>query len=100
MHDLGGSTGIASAINNVGEIVGGVAFAAGEHAFLYDGTMHDLGTLPGGIHSRALAINSFGTIVGESYDFQNLPQAFVYDGMMHFLGTLPGDIYRSVQLKV
>jgi len=71
---LGGSSAAATAINDVGEIVGWSATSsnAETHAFLYgNGKMTDLGTLGGAppygpAQSSALAINNWGTIVGSS----------------------------------
>jgi probable HAF family extracellular repeat protein len=52
--------GIAYDINNQGQVVG----VSNGHPFLYDGTMHDLGTLDGG--GFAYGINESGQVVGES----------------------------------
>lgn len=62
------------------------------HAFVYDGTMRDLGTLPGGASSYGHGINDSGQVTGESY-----PHAFLYDGTMHDLGTFPGGNNSSGQ---
>jgi probable HAF family extracellular repeat protein len=64
-------------MNNAGQIVG----TANGHAFLYDGTMHDLGTLPGKTQSVATGINARGDVIGRSGS-----HAFLYDGTMHDLG--------------
>jgi probable HAF family extracellular repeat protein len=55
------------------------------HAFIFDGAMHDLGTLPGASTSYGFGINDTGQVTGESF-----PHAFLYDGTMHDLGTLGG----------
>ncbi len=71
-----GSSG--QAINRKGVIAGSVELATGSHAFVYDTTMHDLGTLAGGSQSFAYGINSRGQIVGwsETYNFND--HAFLY----------------------
>jgi probable HAF family extracellular repeat protein len=89
--------GIATAINDHGEVVGtsgvGEAFAEPPeyHAFRYgSGRMHDLGTL-GGHTARAMAINDKGTAVGYSTIAGDGAQhAFRGSGKMTDLGTLPG----------
>ena len=63
VKDLGalgpaGAFSYAYGINNAGQVVGNSYLSSnnkvGPHAFLYDGSMHDLGTL-GGPTSRAAA---------------------------------------------
>jgi probable HAF family extracellular repeat protein len=69
---LGGNDSEALGINDSGVVVGDAQLpvlpAGGylSHAFSYDGTLHDLGVLPGGTESSATAINASGTIVGQS----------------------------------
>ncbi|MEH2178797.1 DUF3466 family protein [Nostoc sp.] len=77
---LGGEEGVASAINNFGQVVGsadtGATFEPDDpkecpcnvsHAFFYSGsgTLQDLGTL-GGPNSDATDINDFGQVVGNA----------------------------------
>ncbi len=87
MHDLGtlgtrlNSSSQANGINRLGQVVGSSTSAqsSAQHAFLYDGTMHDLGTLGGS--STAYSINSVGEIVGYSEVNQGADQhAFLYYG--------------------
>lgn len=66
-----GDFSAARDINNSGAIVGWSSANGGnnQHAFLYDGTLHDLGTLEGdsaSSKSAAYGINNLGAIVGES----------------------------------
>ncbi len=69
---LGGSQGSARDINEAGTIVGWAETAQLDHhgghiphAALWDaGGIHDLGTLPGNMVSRANAINALGQVVG------------------------------------
>jgi probable HAF family extracellular repeat protein len=76
---LGGRTATAIGINDLGDVVG-VSFLPGNtvrHAFFWNGgPMVDLGTLPGRLHSQAIAINNRHQAVGFSHNVQ-LPIGFV-----------------------
>jgi probable HAF family extracellular repeat protein len=98
---LGGSGSSALGINNQGQVVGYAELPFDEihrtsirHAFLYDGTIHDLGILgegsPGFGFSSASAVNEAGVAVGYSSIAQStgIAHAFLYDGIMHDLGVL------------
>ena len=76
---LGGANGEALAINKHGHLVGDSDTTDGAtHAFLFDGSLKDLGTLPGYENaSYARGINNSGEIVGES-DSADQKRAFIY----------------------
>jgi probable HAF family extracellular repeat protein len=83
LTDFGvGST--AAAITERGEIVGSAVIDGHVRAVVWkDGTRIDLGTLPGEVESRALAINERGLIAGWSGT-----HSFLWDhGVMTDLGT-------------
>ena len=97
------------AINDSGQIVGSFATNSGRHAVLWDnGTMTDLGMLPGHIYSSvAYDINNNGAIVGESSSKdQNVfadpvPRAFMWEnGVMTDLGVLPGAFEASTAVSI
>ncbi len=70
------------ALNDSGQVVG-YSNPAGSnlvHAFVYDGSMHDLGTL-GGSNSYAQGINNHGIVVGFSDTSTGADHAFIYDAM-------------------
>lgn len=87
----------ATAINNAGQIVGSSSVDGGKftHAFLYaNGSMTDLGTLPGMSNSVAVDINNHGQIIGTSDGFSpngaSITRSFLYEnGHMTDLGSLP-----------
>jgi len=85
----GGTNGLAYAVNNNGQAVGWADTNGGnENAFLYNGTMHDLGTL-GGMESVATDINDGGQIVGYSQVGAGDDHAFIYsNGSMQDLNNL------------
>lgn len=71
LGDLPGGTYDASpgAISNSGEVAGRSSTATGTHGFFWDGTMHDLGYLPGypeNTPSYAYGLNDNGVVVGRS----------------------------------
>ena len=88
---LGGGSSFPNDINNARQVVGssytkivdGVEQV--EHAFLWqNGVLTDLGVLPDDAESTAVAINSFGIIVGSSsrinmVTFQETRRPFIYD---------------------
>jgi probable HAF family extracellular repeat protein len=93
---LGGFASYGYGINASGEVTGEAYTTGGSefHAFLYDGTMHDLG-MPGGIGgflSYGNAINASGQVTGNGNKAGGSSpyHAFLYDGTMHDLGTLGG----------
>ena len=93
---LGGTISFGYSINASGQATGQAHLTdnKGPHAFFYDGTMHDVGTLAQG-SSSALGINSNGLIAGFSFVSTGVIHAFVYDGSLHDIGTLAGTISES-----
>jgi probable HAF family extracellular repeat protein len=94
---LGGANGEALAINKKGQAVGDSETADGvTHAFLFDGSLKDLGTLPGYDNaSYARGINNAGDIVGES-DSADQKRAFVYSkGQLIQLDKVAGNLNES-----
>lgn len=92
---LGTTYSVANGINSYGVVVGKARFpGTGSHAFRYDGTMLDLGTIGGlGTNtSEAFGINDLGWIVGRA-GTTGFSHAFVWrpDGTgMTDLGTFGG----------
>jgi probable HAF family extracellular repeat protein len=94
---LGGANGEALAINKNGHVVGDSDTADGAaHAFLFDGSLKDLGTLPGYENaSYARGINNSGEIVGES-DGADQKRAFVFrKGHLVQLDTLAQNLNEA-----
>ncbi|MRV74776.1 hypothetical protein GJ700_23990 [Duganella sp. FT92W] len=81
-------------LNASGQILGhGIPVGNGSHTFLYsDGTVTDLGTVPGYTHSVATAINDAGQVAGwAGMDTWYPLRAFRYSGgVLTDLGTLGG----------
>jgi probable HAF family extracellular repeat protein len=94
---LGGANGEALAINKNGHVVGDSDTADGTpHAFLFDGSLRDLGTLPGYENaSYARGINNSGEIVGDS-DSADQKRAFLYrKGHLVQLDTLAQNLNEA-----
>src|SRR4029450_5669696 len=75
---LGGSTSVANAVNNYGQVAGWSYTARGQqHAFLWDPVngMRDLGAL-GGTGSAAYGINDAGQVAGTAQNAAGTPRAF------------------------
>lgn len=94
---LGGLSSEATAINNLGQVVGFSKNAGGqERAFLWTkaGGMRDLGTL-GGLWSRAYDINDAGQVVGQTVNASGFIRAFEWTeaGGMRDIG--PGGAYGN-----
>ena len=84
--DFGAGTA-ALAINEAGQVAG-----FNGHAMLYDGTMHDLGTLEGGTWSAAYGISPSGAVAGYGDVGNGHFSGFIWTpvtGMLQ-LGTLGG----------
>lgn len=100
MTDIGhlgtGTTSLAAAINDSGQIVGESDTAAELHApshpYLYDhGTLVDLGTLAGREVNSAVAINNAGQVAGYSESANGGMHVFFYEhGVMTDLGSFGG----------
>jgi probable HAF family extracellular repeat protein len=89
---LGGTTSLASGINDDGLMTGFGDTASGQmRAFLANPALIDLGTLSNALGSQALAINNAGHVVGFAYWASGVTNAFLYaNGQFVNLGTLPG----------
>jgi len=93
---LGGTTSIAYGVSLNGTVVGASLTAQGRwHAFLWDSynSIQDLGILPGGSQSRALAISADGrVVVGVATNGASQDRAFCWTSAvgMFEIGTLGG----------
>jgi probable HAF family extracellular repeat protein len=100
--DRGDSESYPTGINDRGDVIGVSEVTPGgdEHAFLWDGAMHDVGTL-GGDTSRPTGVNDLGQVVGVSTDAAGNEHPFLYDtsGMQElpFDGE-PTDINNSGEI--
>ncbi|CAI7973511.1 Extracellular HAF [Frankia sp. Hr75.2] len=71
----------ALAVNDRGQVVGRSATSSGWHAFRWEGgRMTDLGVLPGGTSSNAVAINEDGQAAGWSYAADGKRHAVMWNG--------------------
>jgi probable HAF family extracellular repeat protein len=89
----GATSSAASAVNDLGQVVGTVIIGQSEHAFVWTlaGGMVDIGGLSGAVSSYATAINNAGQIAGYSVDAFGHARAFRWspsEGMIA-LGVLP-----------
>ncbi|MCA9299137.1 MAG: hypothetical protein KDA28_08730 [Phycisphaerales bacterium] len=80
-----------------GLTTGYAGVAGGLRPFLWDGEMHDLGTLGGGL-SVGMAVNDLGMVAGYAH-VDGRSHAFLWDGVMHDLGTLGGTESFSFDLN-
>jgi probable HAF family extracellular repeat protein len=88
LGDFGGPSSQAFNITRCGYVAGAALRPDGiAQAFLYDGSLRDIGTP--GIFSEAAAVSDCRKVVGVA-TFGGARHAFLYDGEMHDLGTLPG----------
>jgi probable HAF family extracellular repeat protein len=91
----GGLHSYAYGINDSGQVVGNCSYTGFQHAFMWNGSMHDLGGLdPENIVSEAYAINNNGQVVGKSKIPGGSTHAFLYSGGvmldLNSLVNLPG----------
>ena len=89
---LVGATSRPMDINNAGQVVGYYYQASQARAFLWDGALHDLGTLGGG-RSQAYYVNDNGVVVGGAELPDGTSRAFRFTfeaGMQPLPLPLPG----------
>jgi len=97
----GGTSSIAAALNNQGEVVGtstqtSANGASTDQAFVWkNGQMTALGILPGGRASQATGISDGEQVCGNS-DTGNGERAFLYmNGTLTDIGSLPNDVHST-----
>jgi probable HAF family extracellular repeat protein len=100
LGSFGGSCTFAADLNNQGVVVG-LSTSPGDtfqHAFLWDGSLHELPNTVGGNDAAAIAINEAGDVVGwasvsGSFSAKNLVEhaSLWKNGIMTDLGTLGTD---------
>lgn len=89
---FGGSNSQANAINRCGHVTGWAEPAAGlAQAFLYDGTLRNLGSLGG--ESVGGAVNDCNVVVGWSGVSGGGVHGFVHDGVIRDIGSLGTDSF-------
>lgn len=97
LGDLGGGVAQAFAINRCGHVAGWSLPPDGvPQAFLYDGTLRNIGTP--GVFSQAFAINDCSQLTGWA-NFGGQTHAFLYDGQIRDLGTLGGNFSFGVDIN-
>jgi probable HAF family extracellular repeat protein len=92
--DSNGNTMVVNAVNAFGESVGFLEARPGFPRAIWrrpSGAIIDLGSLPGGLRSSAVAIDDAGAIAGQSETANGAFHAVRWlHGMIEDLGTLPG----------
>jgi probable HAF family extracellular repeat protein len=86
VSDLGaGQDTLCSAlgVNGNNQVTGEYAVSGTFEAFVWDqGEFTNLGTLPGTVKSRGVAINGDGVVVGASYTAHNQARGFIWSGTL------------------
>ena len=87
------ATSSADSINAFGQVAGNADVPSGAgHGFLYsNGTLQDIGLLPGGTGTTVSQVNDNGQVVGAANTYYGVEHAYIYSGgVMHDLGSLGG----------